>query len=125
MNRENEKKSPIPVLILLGVTLLFGLGDAAMGILIPLLLVVGTMIPFGFAFWLVRRAARKNKEHSHDRIDHRQDVKINPKTGKREAVRRTPATHSPREHWKQQLDALLANGTIDRKEYNALLNRRF
>lgn len=68
----------------------------------------------------------KREVHTHDRIDHSTDLKINPKTGKTvNSAVRYGDHHSPREHWKQQLDELLANGTIDRTEYKAMLNRKF
>lgn len=85
-------------------------------------------LPIVAIFLVVRMIVSKNKPvsaHSHDRIDHSTDLKIDAKTGR--AVH-TPVknggNHSAREHWKQQMDALLANGTIDRNEYRAMMNRK-
>lgn len=115
-------------LILILFFLMFPLSDAlsddAFGFLaffVGMLIFVWILLKLGRAF--------KPKDavgvHTHDRIDHRQDIKINPRTGRPERAPMRYVRHTPQQHWKQQLDGLLANGTIDRAEYNAMLNRKF
>lgn len=93
----------------------------ALALLIPVVIFI---VIFKF-LRLLGKGSRK-KQHTHDRINHRTDLVINSRTGKVvESSRHQVETHSPQEHWKRQLDDLLANGTIDRAEYKALMNRRF
>ncbi len=55
----------------------------------------------------VRRAVSTGAQHSHDRIQGY-----------------TTGSEDGYTHWKKQLDGFLAAGIIDRKEYQALLERR-
>ena len=131
MQRNDQKKQkkskgllPLAAVILILLPVLEEM-DSGVFALLALLLIL--LVPVGIVVALLRFSRKKrNDPHTHDRIDHRTDLKINPQTGKTEARPiRTAAQHSPREHWKQQLDGLLANGTIDKAEYRALLNRKF
>ena len=120
------KKSPglIPLVIVGLFALTSMLGDSAFGLFFVLLLL---LIPVGILAAVIAIAKRRRaSNHTHDGIDHGSDLTINPRTGKTEnRPVRSAAPHSPQAHWKQQLDGLLANGTIDRAEYRALLNRKF
>lgn len=129
-NRSEQKATPLLSFLVIAAIALFSavdtLPDEVIGVVAVLLILA---IPVGIGIVIaraVRKANQKTPAHTHDRIDHRSDLKINPKTGKTEGrpVQNVP-THSPEEHWKQQLDGLLANGTIDRAEYRALLKHRF
>lgn len=122
----SRKKAPglVPLVSVGLLALISMLGDNFFWLIIVLLLL---LIPVGIlAAVIVIVKRRGTSNHTHDRIDHRSDLTINPRTGKTEnRPVRSAAPHSPQEHWKQQLDGLLANGTIDRAEYRALLNRKF
>lgn len=128
MKQEQKKSSSAGIWIVFFVILGFlvtevGEEDAMFAIVglfilaLPVLLIV----------MIVRAIAKRSRTdvHTHDRIDHRSDLQINPKTGKTTQPVRQNHAHSPKEHWKQQLDALLANGTIDKAEYRAMMNRKF
>lgn len=120
-----KKSQGLISLIIVGLFALVSiLGDGTLGLFFVLLLL---LIPVGILVAVITAAKRRGtSNHTHDRIDHRSDLTINPRTGKTEnRPVRSAAPHSPQEHWKQQLDGLLANGTIDRAEYRALLNRKF
>lgn len=126
-NQQSRKKAPawVPFAVVLFFILLSSIGGEAGFLLVFSILFL--LIPVGIIAAVIF-AIKKSKaaHHTHDRIDHRADLKINPETGKAENVPiRNTAQHSPQEHWKQQLDGLLANGTIDRSEYRAMLNRKF
>lgn len=114
----------IPLIIVGLFALVSMLGDGTLGLFFVLLLL---LIPVGILVAVITAAKRRGtSNHTHGRIDHRSDLTINPRTGKTEnRPVRSAAPHSPQAHWKQQLDGLLANGTIDRAEYRALLNRKF
>lgn len=127
-NRSRKKGSPATAFIIIGVAALVSAmssmsEDAIWGIVG----ISSLIIPAVIVAAVVRSAARKKANvHTHDRIDHRTDLKINPQTGRAEnAPVRQAQPHSAKEHWQQQLDALLANGTIDRSEYRAMMNRKF
>lgn len=130
--RQNEKKKGSSILpgIIFAAIVLFGLlSDASEDAILTVIGLAAVLLPvvlFIMAIaWVVKRA-KKTTQHSHDRIDHSTDLRINPKTGKadpRTTYRNT--SHSAKEHWKQQLDGLLSNGTIDKAEYRALMKRRF
>lgn len=127
-NEQKKKKgSPLATIFFVILFLIFAASDelpedAFVGL-------IGLAITVGVVFVIAKAAtanAPKEDSHTHDRIDHSRDLQINPRTGKVSTpTRYTVHPHSAREHWKQQLDGLLANGTIDRDEYAALLNRRF
>lgn len=120
-DKRERKKTPRVSIVVAVLAILLSMGE--MGLIFLLTLVPLAVMIVAMVLVLKKR---KGKTHSHDRVDHRGDLKINPKTGKVEkAPFRSAAAHSPREHWKQQLDDLLANGTIDRAEYRAMLNREF
>lgn len=129
--KENSKKKvPVWLIVILAVMFLFSVMDGEAEdviftiiglafLLAPVIIVIAIIVA-------VRKNRAKNEEHSHDRVDHSGDLKIDRQTGRVEnRPVRYAAQHSAKEHWKQQLDGLLANGTIDRAEYNAMLKRRF
>lgn len=122
-----KKKNPLGIAIGLGILVLSAMGDTAgelLAFLLVLLLFVG--IPVAIGIGISRAAKRRNAAvHTHDRIDHSKDLTIHPKTGKTIRPTVSRVSHTPQEHWKQQLDGLLENGTIDKQEYRALMNRRF
>ena len=119
-DRRSQKKGLkwVPAVIVLAFALISAVGEGSSDIFFLIFPLLFLLIPVGIVVAIVLAI--------HDRIDHRTDLKINPETGKTQQspVRNVPP-HSPQEHWKQQLDGLLANGTIDRAEYKAMLNRRF
>lgn len=128
----NKKKGPSWLTILvIGAAIFLSAADVipedvyygAVGLivmLVPVLLVI-LLVRF-----VIRRLHAAPEGHSHDRIDHSSDLKINPQTGRAESAPIRPAApHSAKEHWKQQLDSLLDNGTIDKTEYRAMMNRKF
>lgn len=127
-NEEKKKGSPLGGIIAIGLFVLFGIiGEAeedgaiaAFGIAVAVFLGIFIFIAVSAA-----NAKKKTEVHSHDRIDHSSDLKVNPNTGRVESAPVRVTRHSAREHWQQQLDGLLANGTIDRAEYQALMNRKF
>lgn len=128
---KKKKGSPILTAIFLAIIGLVYLSDelpsGTMDVFIGLIALV---IPVVLVIVLVRTVVKKAKvseqTHTHDRIDHSSDVQIDAKTGKVSGTPvRTAQQHSAKEHWKQQLDGLLANGTIDRAEYRALMKRKF
>jgi len=120
--KAEKKKSPAWIIWLIGLWLLAGMSDGGF----PRELLVGIAAVIVLAVIVVLIAKKKKQQHTHDRIDHRSDLKIDQTTGRVvEASRRRVQPHSPQEHWKQQMDDLLANGTIDRAEYRAMLNRKF
>ena len=130
---ERNRKKSSSLLTILVIAIIFmismadGLYEDAIMVILTLLI---ALLPAVVVFCIVRKV-KKNAEkdtqvHSHDRIDHRTDLKINPSTGKViHSPARSTAPHSQKEHWKQQLDGLLANGTIDKAEYRAMMNRKF
>lgn len=130
-----KKKSPLGTIVVVAAIAMFALAgevSEAVDTVIGLIIVIGAMVlPIVFVVSLVKavkRTAAKSTAsgvHTHDRIDHSRDLKINTQTGKAERPITQAVQHSPREHWKQQLDGLLANGTIDRAEYRALMKRKF
>lgn len=127
-NRRNkDKKKPLPTIAAVVMALLFFASDSTEDFLAyAVLLAIFVSVPVAVFFILRYRVKkRRSNEHTHDRINHSMDLIVHPKTGKtiRPTVRR--AAHTPQEHWKMQLDGLLENGTIDKKEYRALMNRRF
>lgn len=127
-NEEKKKGSPLGGIIAIGLFVLFSIiGEAeedgafaVFGIAVAVFLGIFIFIAVSAA-----NAKKKTEVHSHDRIDHSSDLKVNPNTGRVESAPVRVTHHSAREHWKQQLDGLLANGTIDRAEYQALMNRKF
>lgn len=130
---ENRKKPSLFSILAAALAVLILLVDelpeeavGGFGALILLAAIIALFMKFGS---FLRRLAPKDtsvSDHSHDRIDHRRDLKINPRTGRAvNSTVRYAERHTPQEHWKQQLDALLANGTIDRAEYKTMLNRKF
>lgn len=127
---KNRKKSVSPIsFIIAAIIVLFSaegaFSDAVVRVLAILMFLLVPVVAIG-AVLLAAKKKQAPQTHTHDRIDHHSDLKINPQTGKvASAPRRVAAQHSPQEHWKQQLDGLLANGTIDRAEYRALMNRKF
>lgn len=130
MSNTKAKKGPSLLTIFVCVMVVIGIlaGDGFEDIFYLIVGLAAILIPVIVFFAIFRAIKKKVKPnvHSHDRIDHRRDLKVDSKTGK--AVNRpvtTRAPHSAKEHWKEQLDCLLANGTIDRAEYKALMNRRF
>ena len=128
-DRRSQKKGLkwVPAVIVLAFALISAVGEGSSDIFFLIFPLLFLLIPVGIVVAIVLAIKKtKTANHTHDRIDHRTDLKINPETGKTQQspVRNVPP-HSPQEHWKQQLDGLLANGTIDRAEYKALLNRRF
>lgn len=127
MNQQKKKTSPVGILIFIGVIALFSVaGDLSPDAFIGLFAMFIFLLPVLLIVWIVRSVKKRDTAHTHDRIDHRSDIRINPKTGKAEHTPvRNSVQHSPQEHWKQQVDALLANGTIDRNEYRAMLKRKF
>lgn len=100
-------------------------GDASDVLLVMFFLLLPAALAVGVFVAVKKQKTAAPSAHSHDRIDHRRDITINPKTGKAENRSVRQQAHSPREHWKQQLDGLLENGTIDKAEYRAMLNRKF
>lgn len=91
--------------------------------------VVGVLVFWGIVLWLIFLMQKKHKEkaahqeHSHNRVNQKQDYKINAATGQvvnRQTVR---TQHSSYAHWKEQLDSLLENGTILKDEYELLLRQ--
>lgn len=127
---KTRKKSFSPIsLIIAGIIVLFSAESVVSDEVVGFLAIALFLLVPAIAIGTILMAAKKKQApqtHSHDRIDHRSDLKINPQTGKVSSTpRRMAVQHSPQEHWKQQLDGLLANGTIDRAEYRALMNRRF
>lgn len=129
-NRRNQKKNPtvLSAVIVIAVMLFAMLDELPDSAALGVVTVIMLLIPLAVVLAVVKLVKKKSYtgSHSHDRIDHTTDLKINPTTGKVESsARRTAAQHSAREHWKQQLDGLLANGTIDRAEYQAMMNRKF
>lgn len=128
-NTRKKKPSWLPF-VLIGGFVLFSLLDEIDEDLFILLFVfvffIIVIVGIAAAASAVKKASAGPAGHSHDRIDHSRDVVINRQTGKVESTPvRSASQHSAREHWKQQLDGLLANGTIDRAEYRALMNRKF
>lgn len=123
--KSNEKKNPLPGIISAVLAVLFVLDFTEDFVLYGLLLLF-FVAPIVLAIFIFRTVKKSRAAvHTHDRINHSQDITIHPKTGAaiRPTVKAVP--HSPREHWQMQLDALLANGTIDKKEYRAMMNRKF
>lgn len=129
---ENRKKSPIlSVVVMAVILLLVAAGDASEDGIMLFVALLCFLIPiaaiFGGVFYirkLMKQAAAP--DHSHDRIDHDRDIRINPATGKAQSVPvQRRVQHSPQQHWKEQLDGLLANGTIDKAEYKAMMRRKF
>lgn len=126
-NRSTGKKksSPLTTLLIIGAVIFLTALDE-IGEDLPFFLI--GLAAVGVIIYFAVKAGKQAQQrtHSHDRIDHRRDLEINPETGKPSSVpvHRT-VSHSPQEHWKQQLDGLLANGTIDRAEYQALLRHKF
>lgn len=129
----NKKSSGSPVVwLIIGAVILFSfIDEIAEDSLFTIITLMITLAPIALivavVFFLKKQFTKTNDVHTHDRINHSSDLKINPNTGK--AVNRVTAsaasTHSAKEHWKQQLDTLLANGTIDRAEYSQMLKRKF
>lgn len=129
-NSRSRKRGPSVLPIAFFVLFaLFSAADEIPEEFIVLLIVLIVLAVFGVFLWIGIKSVRARKElpaHSHDRIDHSSDLKINTRTGRAASVPiKATTAHSPKEHWKQQLDGLLANGTIDRAEYRALMNRKF
>lgn len=130
MNQDKNKKkgSPLGAIIFFIIIFLFGMADEAPGLLAGIIVTVVILFVLYVVFRSIAIAAKRQQSqnmHTHDRIDHSRDLKVNPVTGQSQRPTVQRAAHSPREHWKMQLDALLENGTIDRKEYRALMNRKF
>lgn len=127
-NKNKKKGSPLGAIIFFVIIFLFGMADEAPDVLAGIIVTIVILFVLYVIIRTIASAVKRPQAqnvHTHDRIDHSRDLKVNPVTGQtqRPAVQRAP--HSPREHWKMQLDALLENGTIDRKEYRALMNRKF
>jgi len=125
--QKQNTKSPLPAIVGLAMFLGFASSIAQEGIspvvIAPLFIIVVAVV-----IAVAAAAAKKNAgsgdqpAHTHDRIDHSTDLRIDSATGRAVNRPQQPVQpHSPREHWKQQLDGLLANGTIDRKEYDQML----
>lgn len=127
---KTEKKKFSPLLLWVGIIFLAGIVQSASESREVFVVLIGMLIiltPPVLLIWMIVLMAKKRKPaaHTHDRIDHRTDLRVDPKTGKVQRTTIHVEQHTPQEHWKQQLDGLLANGTIDRAEYRALLNHRF
>lgn len=130
MKRNKKTPSWVTILVVAFVILAALSDEMPEDVFFTILGVIVLLTPVVLVIALVRMIARKlsaaSETHTHDRIDHSSDLKINPKTGRAESVPvRAAVPHSAKEHWQQQLDALLANGTIDKTEYRALMNRKF
>lgn len=125
---ETKKISKLPPLIFVGIialSILFDIiGEITEDAIVLILMVV---LPIVFVLFLVAVSKKQpSQPHSHDRIDHRGDLVIDAETGKTQyRPVRSNHTHSQQEHWQQQLDGLLANGTIDKAEYAAMMRRHF
>lgn len=133
MNRDEQKKNNKPSwlpAILAAIFILFSvLAEMDEEVILTIFVILFILIPVIVVIAVLqafKKKSGKNEVHSHDRIDHRKDLKVNTRTGK---VEERPVyqgkQHSKEEHWKQQLDGLLANGTIDRAEYKAMMKRKF
>lgn len=130
MKRETKKaKFPfMPTVVVVLAGLFFVIDEMDEDIIFLILGIVIMLVPLVLIFSVMKAIKKKSPTatHTHDRIDHNRDLTINPRTGKAEnRPIQHAAQHSPEEHWKQQLDGLLANGTIDRSEYRALLRHKF
>lgn len=130
MKQEQSRKKSSPMGIFVGILVVLGfLASEATGqdTVVAILALMILAFPVVLFIFIVRAIVKRSNSsvHTHDRIDHSSDLKINPKTGKTTRPVLQHHAHSPQEHWKQQLDALLANGTIDRSEYRAMMNRKF
>lgn len=92
---------------------------ALLGIIIALI-----SLPVIACYRIVRKRRAESEDHTHDRVNHKQDLVIDRNTGKAVNRQQSPKTaHSSKEHWKQQLDILLSNGTIDKAEYYAMMKQ--
>lgn len=122
-----KKSSPLTGWLIVGIVVLAsfldGTADDVIFPILRLILFASPVLAGIGIFWFIKK--QSSVTHTHDRIDHSSDLKIDPKTGK--AVNRTivHTPHSPKEHWQQQLDSLLANGFIDRNEYREMMKRKF
>ncbi len=124
-NQKQKKKQPNGFLIfIIIVSLVSFLNDSS----IPAVSVFAIL--FFAAIVLLSVAAAKGvkkknvrTDDSHDRIDHTRDYRIDSKTGKIANLQAPRQIHSSQEHWKEQLDNLLANGTIDKEEYYTMLRQ--
>lgn len=129
-NKKQQKgKSGLAIVgfaIVMFVTLVSELSDDALFSVLWIFITLIPVIVLLSIVMIVKKLRRSSEAvHSHDRIDHRKDLTINPETGKVQSAPVRHQPHSSREHWKQQLDGLLENGTIDKAEYKAMMNRRF
>lgn len=131
MKNETEQKKKFSLLPVFAVALMIGAAVSAdtesAELFVGLVSIVVFLLPI-LIFWVIARSFQKKKSdvHTHDRIDHKSDLKINPATGKATSVPvKNHQPHSAKEHWQQQLDALLANGTIDKAEYREMMKRKF
>lgn len=129
--KDSTRKRPSVALIIAAVVfyklISFADLDTWDGVLMVMILLM-LALPVFLGLWIFRTIRKKASPgvHTHDRVDHTRDLKIDTRTGKAvSAPVRQVQAHTPQEHWKQQLDQLLANGTIDRAEYKAMLKHRF
>lgn len=128
MNQNRQKKSSSGLaIVFLVIAALMALADSNLEETVDIILGFAVLLlPLAVVFFVIRAVVRQKKRttHTHDRIDHSRDLEINPATGRAAPVR-TVQPHGAREHWIEQLDTLLANGTITRSEYQTMRNRKF
>lgn len=130
MAQTKKKKSPVILIYVFLLSILFSIFEAPLWLTGGLILLTGGLILLLVIITLFKAAFTKpqkpQKAHTHDRNFRQQDLKINPATGKADnRPLPTAHQHDARSHWQQQLDDLLANGTIDRAEYKAMMDRHF
>lgn len=119
-----KKSNGTLIWIIIVVILALNCADEPMALLGILILAL-ICLPGVILYRVARSRRAETEDHSHDRVNHNTDLVIDRNTGK--ALNRpqsvSSGTHSSKEHWKQQLDILLANGTIDRAEYHTMLRQ--
>lgn len=118
-SRNNRGKSGLPVAIIAVLLLicinapeLYAFMIAIFFLLIPVVLIV----------LFIKKTKKNQGDHSHNQISQKEDFKVNA-SGQVSNRAVSHTVHSGKAHWKQQLDYLLQNGSIDREEYNTMLRQ--
>ena len=122
MQQENKPKKNNSALLWIAAAVLIGAGGT-----VGLVVIIAAVLIY-LIIKVIQAQSAKNSgtaDHTHDRIDHSSDIRIQRSTGKVANMSSVSTNRvcTPQEHWKEQLDGLLANGTIDRSEYRELLKQ--